>query len=112
MTVKQFETEHVTTMFMLPASRSYLLIHESEGTEWFNKERFDELCEWSALLIMLEGIKSVKSSIVICSRMASAERVVGQATDLAKRVGYKSALFIKTIHGIRVKFSAAKNKTV
>lgn len=112
MTVRQFGTEHVTSMFMLPACRSYILIHESEGTEWFNQERFDELCEWSSLLITLEGIKSVKSSIVICSRMSSAERAISLATGLAKRVGYKSALFVKTIQGIKVKSSSAKKKTV
>ncbi|MDU0459631.1 MAG: alpha-amylase family glycosyl hydrolase [Geobacteraceae bacterium] len=112
MTAKQFDTEHVASMFVLPACRSYMLIHESEGTEWFNQERFDELCEWSALLITLEGIKSVKSSIAICSRMASAERAISLATGLAKRVGYKSALFVKTIHGVRVKSSSAKKKNV
>ncbi|MDO9309137.1 MAG: alpha-amylase family glycosyl hydrolase [Deltaproteobacteria bacterium] len=110
-TVKQFNPEHIASMFMHPASRSYLLVHESEGTEWFNKERFEELCEWSALLVLLDGIKSVKSPIVICSRMASAELAISQASELAKRVGYKSALFTKTISGIRARSISSAKKT-
>ena len=108
----KFNFEHIASMFMYPASRSYLMVHESDGTEWFNKERFEELCEWSALLVLLDGIKSVKSPIVICSRMASAELAISQAADLAKRVGYKSALFTKTISGIRARsIPSAKKKT-
>ncbi|HCE66483.1 MAG: alpha-amylase [Geobacteraceae bacterium GWC2_55_20] len=110
-TVKQFNTEHIASMFMHPASRSYLMVHESEGTEWFNKERFEELCEWGALLVLLDGIKSVKSPVVICSRMASAELAISQTAELAKRVGYKSALFTKTISGIRARSISSAKKT-
>ncbi len=96
-TAKQTDHADILNMFSLPACRSYLLIHESGGTEWFNKERFDELCEWTILLKLLDGLISVKSHAVICSRMAKAENVIIKATDLAKSVGYKSALFVKTI---------------
>lgn len=100
-TPKQFKYRNVQNMFILPASRTYLLIHESDGTEWFNKERFEELCEWIELLSLLDGLKAVKSPKVVCSRMASAECVIGQATELAKSVGYKSRLFVKIIRGTK-----------
>jgi glycosidase len=105
--------QNLQSMFILPASRTYLLIHESGGTEWFNKERFEELYAWIELLSLLEGLKSVKTSRVICSRMASAEYAVNLATELAKSVGYKSVLFVKSIGGSKaVRTSPVRKSTV
>ena len=33
-------------LFTLEACQAFVLHHESDGIEWFNKERFEELCEW------------------------------------------------------------------
>ncbi len=112
-TFKPNNFQNVQSMFTLPASRNFLLIHESDGTEWFNKERFEELCAWIELLNLLEGLKSVKTSRGICSRMASAECAINLATELAKSIGYKSVLFVKSISGSKaVRSSASKRSTV
>ncbi len=80
-------------LFTLGACRKYLLHHESEGTEWFNKERFEELCEWVTLLLLVVGGGTVQTARSVSTRAGAAERTLGLAVTLARDVGYRSRLF-------------------
>jgi len=80
-------------LFELDACRKFLLNHESDGIEWFNKERFEELCEWTTLLLLVEGCCASSTAKAVSTMMGEAERALGLGTKLAQDVGYRSRLF-------------------
>lgn len=79
--------------FEYSACRKFLLIHESGGIEWFNKERFEELCEWIEPLLLVDGYKTTLSVRVVSMRMGAAERALSQVISMAHDVGYRSRVF-------------------
>ncbi|MBW4054570.1 MAG: alpha-amylase [Proteobacteria bacterium] len=81
------------SLFELEACRKYVLIHESGGTEWFNKERFEELGEWIAVLSLMERYKLPLSARVVSTMMGEAERSLRLSASLAHEVGYRRHLF-------------------
>ncbi|MFZ2949987.1 MAG: alpha-amylase family glycosyl hydrolase, partial [Desulfuromonadaceae bacterium] len=81
------------SLFELESCRNYLLVHESDGVEWFNKERFEELCEWLILLQLVEGCSAAATARVISTKMGAAERALALGAKLAQDVGYRSRLF-------------------
>ncbi|HIJ87647.1 MAG TPA: alpha-amylase [Desulfuromonadales bacterium] len=80
-------------LFELEACQAFLLHHESDGVEWFNKERFEELFEWLSLLLLLEGCAATASARTITAKMAEAEHAISSGVNLARDVGYRSRLF-------------------
>ncbi len=81
-------------LFELKACRKFLLNHESDGIEWFNKERFEELSEWITLLALLEGCDVPLSTKLASARMGAAERTLDLGIKLAGDAGYRSLLFV------------------
>jgi hypothetical protein len=86
--------QQMQSLFELEASQAYVLHHESDGVEWFNKERFEELFEWLSLLLLLEGCTS-PSARTITTRMGEAERTIVSGMKRAQDTGYRSRLFSK-----------------
>ncbi len=82
-------------LFELEACRTFLLHHESDGVEWFNKERFEELYEWLTLLQLVDGCMAPGSARVISTKMGGAERSITLGVKLAHDVGYRSKLFVE-----------------
>lgn len=82
-------------LFKLEACRKFMLNHESDGIEWFNKERFEELCEWITLLLLVEAFSAASSARVVSTRMGEAERSLNLGVKLAQDVGYRSRLFVE-----------------
>ena len=82
-------------IFELEKCREFLLIHESGGVEWFNKERFEELSEWITLLILAEGCSKTSTARAVSMRMGEAECSLVLGAKLAQDVGYRSRLFLK-----------------
>ncbi len=80
-------------LFTPEACRKYLLIHENNGIEWFNKERFEELYEWVMLLLLVDGCDDPLSARIISLRMGETERALRLGAKLAQDVGYRSRLF-------------------
>ena len=99
-------------IFELEACQAFLLNHESEGVEWFNKERFEELYEWLALLLLVEGCTGPISSRVVSTRMGEAERAIAQGVKLAQDVGYRSRLFAGLPEKVVVKRTPPVKKLV
>lgn len=87
-------------LFELDACRAFLLHHESDGIEWFNKERFEELCEWTTLLLLVEECSATSTARVISAKMGEAERAINLGTKLARDVGYRSRLFVELPHKV------------
>jgi hypothetical protein len=80
-------------LFELKACRKFLLNHDSGGIEWFNKERFEELCEWLTLLLLVERCCIPLTARVLSTKMGEAERTLHLGITLAQDVGYRSRLF-------------------
>ncbi|NTV49984.1 MAG: alpha-amylase [Geobacteraceae bacterium] len=87
-TLKQMQN-----FFKLETCRKYLLNHESDGIEWFNKERFEELSEWIMLLMLVDECDMTCSARLVSSKMAKTELSLGTGIKLAQDVGYRSTLF-------------------
>ncbi len=86
--------QQMQDMFELEACQLFLLHHESDGTLWFNKERFEELYEWLSILHLLEGSGTSTSARTITAKMGEAERSISSAVKLARDVGYRSRIFV------------------
>ena len=81
--------------FELEACQKFLLKHESDGVDWFNKERFEELAEWVTLLSLVEGFKPQSTHGVVSTRIGRAERSLRLLSAQALDVGYRSRLFAR-----------------
>lgn len=82
-------------LFELEACQIFLQHHISDGIEWFNKERFEELFEWLALLLVLEKCSSSPTARNITAQMGDAERAINLGVKLAGDAGYRSRLFVE-----------------
>ncbi len=98
--VQFFGRSDIRGLFKLPVCRAYIQIHESEGTEWFHKERFEELLDWTTYLNVLMGIKNNSTARTITKRLKDAEKTTIKTVVLAKKVGYKSRLFLEMASGL------------
>ncbi|HIJ80730.1 MAG TPA: alpha-amylase [Desulfuromonadales bacterium] len=77
----------------LHSCRRYLLTHESGGIEWFNKERFEELCAWLILGNLLDTFVTAATTQTSATRMTDSEAFLENCYTLATAAGYRSLLF-------------------
>lgn len=82
-------------LFELKACQKFLLNHESDGIDWFNKERFEELAEWLTLLLLVEACKPQSTNVGISTMIGRAERSLRLVSTVAQDVGYRSRLFAR-----------------
>ena len=85
--------KQMQNLFELEACQAFLLLHDSDGVYWFNKERFEELCEWIALLLLVDSCSVPISARTLSMKMGEAERSITSVTKLAQDIGYRSRLF-------------------
>jgi len=83
------------SLFELEACRTFLLHHDRRRIEWFNKERFEELCEWITLLMLMEGCSVPLSCQGCYCKNGWAERAISLNVKLAQDAGYRSRLFLE-----------------
>jgi glycosidase len=94
---KPSRAETVTQLemaFNTAAGRDLLLVHESGDTEWFNKERYEELLEWFALVATIEYSASKPAARTIATwlgRLAAEQKTL---KDLAVHAGYRTKLLL------------------
>ncbi len=76
-------------------SRAFMLVHESNGVEWFNKERFEELLAWLAVAgLVVRGAKR-PANRTLTAWMTASEEELTRAAELAAHAGYRSGLFLR-----------------
>ncbi len=83
-TMQPFNPE---TMFSSPAPRSYLQVHTSEGVEWFNKERFEELLAWGMFTARV-----IARGKITPAWIRSFKKIYTNQCLLAAHSGYRTAL--------------------
>jgi glycosidase len=80
--------------FRSAACCAFLQVHESEGTQWFNKERFEELLEWIAIRALMSGSATKPAPRAISTllgRLAAENRHLNESAAYA---GYRTKLLL------------------
>ncbi|MBU5614372.1 alpha-amylase family glycosyl hydrolase [Geomonas azotofigens] len=74
-------------LFSDPAAAKFLLLHESDGAQWFNKERFELLVDW---LAQVEPYGAPSTEVKAAKgRELSAEAVARLMKESAAAAGYR-----------------------
>jgi hypothetical protein len=93
--------------FDASACCSFMQVHESGGTEWFNKECYEELLEWFSLIALL-GVAARKPAprtiTVRLGRLAAENR---QLVELAAHAGYRAKLLLRLLEPVTIVTEAA-----
>ncbi|NVN89071.1 MAG: alpha-amylase [Desulfuromonadales bacterium] len=82
-------------IFSIPSCCSYMLIHESGGTTWFNKERFEELATWILVIKLCDRAAAAwqPAGRTLAAWCAASGRELQRLTELATHAGYRLTLF-------------------
>jgi len=87
-------------VFSASPCREFLNVHESRGTEWFNKERFEKLGEWLAILALMDSDSRAESAAAVSAAMAKAEKTLNQSRELAAHAGYRTGMYRRMLSNI------------
>jgi glycosidase len=83
--------------FSCPACRDFMLIHDSDGVEWFHKERFEELAEWLAVIDLVKLALKRPAGRTVSAWLAAVGRELATCAALAAHAGYRSRLFLQLL---------------
>ena len=86
-------------IFAAPACREFLGVHESRGVEWFNKERFEELGEWLAIVGLVDAGKLPQPPGALSAAMINVESELHYFRELASHAGYRTGLYQRMVRG-------------
>ncbi len=75
------------------ACRDFLNVHESRCVEWFNKERFEELGEWLAILSLIDCDSRETPVMAVSLGLLTAENDLNYSRELAAHAGYRVGLY-------------------
>jgi hypothetical protein len=84
----------VERSFATPACCTFMQLHESGGTEWFNKERFEELLEWLSIIALMAGAPSKPASRTISALLGRLAAENRRLNELAAHAGYRTKLML------------------
>jgi glycosidase len=79
------------------AGRAFLQVHESGGTEWFNKECFEELLEWFSIIALMEGAASKPAPRTISARLGRLAAEYRLMNEAATHAGYRTKLLLRLL---------------
>jgi hypothetical protein len=80
--------------------RSFMQVHESSGAEWFNKERFEELLEWSAIMSLFEISASTPASRTISTLLGRLATGNQRLKEAAEHAGYRTELTLSLLEPV------------
>lgn len=84
------DTTPIERAFDLPACCDFMLVHDSAGTSWFNKERFELLLLWLYLIDLASDTSTVCSS----TQFKSSVQEIVRLKEMAGHAGYRTKLFL------------------
>ena len=80
--------------FTTPAGRTFMQVHESGGAEWFNKERYEELTEWLAIISLMKCAAASPTPRAIATHLGRLATENSRLNALASHAGYRSTLLL------------------
>ncbi len=90
-------TSAVTGAFGTPAGRAFMQVHQSDGIEWFNKERYEELLEWLTVTALLEHGSRLPAARTVATRSTALAAEEEKLRELASGAGYRSAMLLRLL---------------
>jgi len=87
----------VERLFRTATCCTFMLVHESEGVVWFNKERFEELIFWLFVTRLADMPPQRPSSRALSALLSASFREIQDLTDLAAASGYRGVLFLSLV---------------
>jgi hypothetical protein len=90
----------VKRAFAAAACCTFMQVHESGGTEWFHKERFEELLEWFSIVALLESAArkpAPRTISVLLGRLAAENRRLDES---AAHAGYRTRLLLRLLEPV------------
>ena len=99
----------VRNTFSMDACRTFMLVHESAGVEWFNQEHYEELLTWY-LIIDLVGMASIKSAPrTISARLGRLASEARRLEELGVHTGYRVKLLLRLLEPVAPGATAGKD---
>jgi glycosidase len=86
--------------FTTNAGRTFLQVHESGGTEWFNKERFEDLLEWLSIISIMGHAASAATARSTALRLGRLAVENKRLADLALHTGYRTKLLLRLMEPV------------
>jgi hypothetical protein len=80
-------------IFIIPACARFMLVHESGGITWFNKERFEELILWLYIIKLCDVAAQKPAARTLSAWCGASGRELQRLAELAAHAGYRTALF-------------------
>jgi hypothetical protein len=77
-----------------------MLVHDSGGVEWFNKERFEELTQWLEFVNLADQAAQRPAGRTLIGWLAGAEKGLKRHAELAAHAGYRTALFLTLLEPV------------
>ncbi len=86
--------------FATEACCNFMRVHESGGTEWFNKERFEELLEWFSIRALMGDATHKPTPRAISARLGRLAAEYLRLTGLAAHAGYRVKLLRRQLEPV------------
>ena len=83
--------------FAAPVGRNFLLVHESGGVEWFNKERFEDLLAWSSAIALSRYAACHPAPRTLSVWLGKSARQCSRLAELAGHAGYRTTLLTQLL---------------
>jgi hypothetical protein len=90
----------VERAFATAACCTFMQVHESGGTEWFHKERFEELLEWFSIIALLESAARNPGSRTISALLGRLAADNRSLDELAAHAGYRTRLLLRLLEPV------------
>jgi hypothetical protein len=93
----------IESAFSTVAGRNFMQVHISGETEWFNKERYEELLEWFSIISIMKLAGSKPAARTIAARLGRMASEYKLLTDLASHAGYRTKLLQQLLKPVEEK---------
>jgi hypothetical protein len=97
-------------IFIIPACARFMLVHESGGITWFNKERFEELILWLYIIKLCDVAAQKPAARTLSAWCGASGRELQRLAELAAHAGYRTALFQNLIAPVTENVSKKERK--
>lgn len=86
--------------FATAACSNFMQVHESGGTKWFNKERFEELLDWFSIVALMADAGRKPSPRALSARLGRLDAENRRLSELAALAGYRTKLLMQLLEPV------------
>ena len=107
----------VERAFATASCCTFMQVHESAGTEWFNKECFEELLEWFSIIALMEEAATNPAPRTLSTRLGRMAAENRRMIEAATHAGYRTRLLLRllapaaTLPAVKASSAATKGTT-